>query len=309
MIIFRKKQNKPLYDLAICFDPLSFLHVFSLKRFFSVKKIIYYNVDYSKNRFYNSIINFIYQKINIFSYEKCDYFFYISKLYLDDIDPFNKIKTAGNIFKLTHTIKPLIKKERAKKIPNSIIFAGTLNENIEFNDLMAALKEMKDDGKQFVFDIYGRGTQEKNIASLIAKFKLNTHVRLKGIVRYSDLTSKIIPRYMIGVSLYKVAKSDNEPDFIFNADNLTTKMVEYIGRGLPIVSTIPYRYLDIIEKKKFGFLADNQLKWQEAIQKLFTDNRLYKQYSNNALLFSRNYDEEKVITPVLEIIFNNNEKT
>ena len=55
---------------------------------------------------------------------------------------------------------------------------------------------------------------------------------------------------------------------------------------------------------KFGFLVDSPKKWCEAIKKLLLDKKFYKIYSSNALNFAKNYDEEKVLTPVFNKIFS-----
>jgi glycosyltransferase involved in cell wall biosynthesis len=90
---------------------------------------------------------------------------------------------------------------------------------------------------------------------------------------------------------------------MFQGTELTTKIVEYIGSGLPVVTTRLYGAFDIIEKNKFGFLVHSSKEWYMAIKKLLLDKNFYKIYSVNALNFAKNYDEEKVLTPVFDKIF------
>lgn len=296
-----KTKYQKEFDLAICFDPLAFWHTYFLKRFLSIHKIIYFNVDFSAQRFSNILMDSIYQKTNLFAYKKSDYFFSITKTFIDKIDPKNEYKTKDKVFIMKHTIDMNIKRKEKTKKNNSIAFVGTLDGYTNFDDLIQALKLLKRDGVQFLFDIYGYGDQEEILKTKIQDSALVKEVKFKGLVGHDKLIKFILTKYRIGVCPYVDKFNNSGSDYLYNATDLTTKIVDYIGSGLPVISTKISPAFEVIEKNKFGFLVKNTREWYEVLRKLLTDKNLYRQYHLNAINFAKkHYDEDKFIGPIIE---------
>lgn len=296
-------RNQIKFDLAICFDPLSFFYAFLFGRYLKIEKIVYFNVDFSTRRFKNKIINYIYLSLNKFAFSECDYFFSLTRAFIEKIDPANKY--VDKVFLLRHTIDiDGINKNisNVTKKPNSIIYAGSLSHAIGFVNLIKALELIKKEDIDFIFDIYGDGPQKENLLTLIKNSSINNLVNFKGVVKNEILLKQILPKYKIGVCPYFNRKNSYESDHMFTGTDLSTKMVEYIGCGLPIVTTRLYSAFDLIEEKKFGFLVSSSRDWYIAIKKLLTNKILYKKYSNNTLKFATNYGEEEVLTPIFDKI-------
>lgn len=288
-------------DLAICFDSLSFIHIFMLKFLFHVNKIVFYNIDYSRKRFRNRVMNFIYQKISLFSYKKCDYFFSLYDTFIKEVDPKGicayknyLVKTTVN----THSINI-----RLKKYKNSLIYAGVLDYgSVDFRPLLAALKKLKQEGSKFRFDIYGKTEPKSELRKDIARLKLEKFVFLKGVVENKILIEKILPQYKVGICPYVTKRNSFTPDHVFLGSDLTAKLVDYIAAGLPIITTRINDAFDMIEENKFGFLVGTTEDWYKKIKELFTSQAIYNLYRNNALKSAKNYDERKVLGPIFKKI-------
>lgn len=288
-------------DLAICFDSLSFLHIYILKSIFNVNKIVFYNIDHSQKRFNNILMNFIYQKINLFSYKKCDYFFSLYDTFVREIDSDKKYTYKNFIVKSTVNTSTI--NTRLKKYKNSIVYAGVLDYNsVNFDPLLAALKKLNEDGNEFRFDIYGKEGANSELRKKIAKLHLEKFVFLKGVAENKILIEDILPRYKIGVCPYVTKKDSTAPDHVFLGSDLTAKLVDYIASGLPIVTTKINDSFARIEKNRFGFLVITAEDWYIAIKKLLEDKNLYAEYRSNALKFAKNYDERKVLDPIFKKI-------
>lgn len=288
-------------NLAICFDSLSFIHIFMLKFLFHVNKIVFYNIDYSRKRFSNRVMNFIYQKINLFSYKKCDYFFSLYDTFIKEVDPEGTCAYKNYLVKTTVNTRSI--NIRLKKYKNSLIYAGVLDYgSVNFDPLLAALKRLKEDGSEFRFDIYGKEGAKGKLRENIARFQLTEFVFLKGVVENKMLIEGILPRYKVGVCPYVTRRDSFAPDHVFLGSDLTAKLVDYIAAGLPIVTTSINDAFDMIEKNKFGFLVSTAEDWYIAIKKLFINQTLYAVYRNNALKFAKNYDERKVLDPIFKKI-------
>lgn len=301
---FRKLKEKTTnIDLAICFDPLCFLHVYIFKKLLRIKKVVYHNLDYSKKRFQNPLLNFIYQNINIFAYRKCDYFFCITKKFTGDLDP-KGIYDHKNFY-IRHTAPTKKVKELPTKKMPSIVFAGTIGYNVNFNPVFEALQKIKQENIPFVLDIYGDDRKKGMLLNKVKQLGLQKYVSMKGIVDNKRLVDEILPYYRIGICPYVTKKPENSPDHAFLGTDLTLKLVEYIATGLPIITTRLFQAFDIIETKKVGFLVSTSQGWYTAIKNLLEDETLYRKYRANAVGLAKNYDENKVLNPIFKKILTN----
>lgn len=291
------------FNIAICFDPLCFFHLYFLRRFFRIKKIVYYNVDYSKNRYTNPILNFIYQKMNLFAYRKCDYFFSINRRFIEDLDPTEKFIYKN--FSITHLTKLSDKNSIRSKKKNSIVYAGTTTYTIDFDPLFTALKRLTDEGVNFVFDIYGND-RENILKTKIIKLHLEKNVFLKGVIENKKLTQEILPKYLLGVAPYVTKRNISFPDHAGLGTDLSLKLVEYIAAGLPVVTTRPHAMFDLIVKNKFGYLVKDTHDWYKAILSLLQNKKIYQYYKKNALQYAKNYNEEKILKPIFDKLLAEN---
>ncbi|RJQ38240.1 glycosyltransferase family 1 protein [Candidatus Microgenomates bacterium] len=288
-------------DLAICFDPLSFFHTYILKHFLKIKKIVYYNIDYSRTRFGNKFLNRIYRTINIFAYKRCDYFFSLTKKFIEDTDPEEKFDYKNYFVKNLVDTKGINLK--ANKIKNSIVYAGSINWNMDFNSLFIALKKLKDENINFILDIYGGEKPDNNFLKTIKRLNLQKNIFLRGAVDNKELTEKILPKYNIGVSPYMTKNNPLAHDHMLWGNDLSAKLVEYLAAGLPTITT-KNDFFSSIEKNKLGFLVENSEEWYKNLKKLLKNKTLYKKYQNNALKYSKNYDQEKILNPIFKKILN-----
>lgn len=294
-----KFKKRPSVDLIISFDPLSFLNSYLFRWIIRSKKIIYLNLDYSKKRFSNRIINFIYNRINVFAYVKSDYFFSLSTAIVNDMDP-KGIYEYKNIL-MKHTVSIINNKTKKKK--NSLIYAGSITTGMSFEPLLLGIKKYKNENGKCTLDIYGEENDQGKLQQMIISYGLTENVILKGPVDMSILITEIIPRYQIGVAVYKTTQDKSAPDYLFTGIDLTAKIVDYISAGLPVITPRLNSGFDCIESKKFGFLVRNDSDWLSTIKSLLVNRKLYLQYSSNATHYAHNYDEEKVFKPIFKKVF------
>lgn len=293
-------RDKKAFDLAIAFDPLSFVDLYLFRSIYNVKKIVYYNLDYSKKRFSNPLMDFIYKQINLFAFRHCDYFFSVAKMFLIDIDP--KKKYANKTFIVKHPVETGLINFGKIRRREHLVYVGSIGINVDFSRLFLALNRLKKEGIIFHLDIYGGGFGKKSLEDDVNRMKLSKLVSFKGTVDNAILVRNILPSYGIGVCPYVMKKNNKEVDYMYNGNDLTAKLVEYIAAGLPIVATKLYDAFDMIPKENFGFLVETEEEWHKTLKTLITDGSLQEKYRANALRFARKYDEEEVITPIFKKI-------
>lgn len=291
--------ERHLVDLAICGDPLSFIHLYLFRKKYRIKKIVYFNVDFSLHRYQNLFMNTIYQQMNKFAYERSDFFMCLTPYFSKHVDPHGRFSYKNYV--LTHWINTEgIKTVKRKE--DSIIFAGNITKGLNFDDLLKALEQLKKHKINFHLDIYAGGPETENVKIKVKKSKLNDKITFKGIEENTKLTTQILPQYKIGICPYIMKDNITHSDHMFQAVSLTTKMVEYIAAGLPIVTTPLTKAFDVIESNKLGYLVNTEEQWYTRIKELLTDKKKYKIYSSNAVTFAQKFDEESVLQPILNKI-------
>lgn len=301
VIWYKYFKIAPKIDLAICFDSLAYFHTFLWKKILRIDKIVYYNVDYSKKRFSNFFMNTIYQAITKFSYITCDYFFSFSNKFLEEIDPLGKYSSKHVFLKPIIDLKSI--KRGIKKNPGSLVYIGALDYGTtDFQPMLEALKRLKEENIIFRLDIYSKVKPNSPIRNAIKKFLLEDNIFFRGTVDNQTLSQKILPQYTIGVAPYATKSSSSSPDHAFMNKDLTGRLVEYIGAGLPIISTQITDAFRIIDEHKIGFSVVSSQDWYHAIKTLLTNRAVYKKFRNNAVAFAKNYDADMLLTPVFRKI-------
>lgn len=297
-------KNPQKIDLAICFDSLAYFHTYLLKKLLGIEKIVYYNVDYSKKRFSNVIMNFIYHKITRFSYYTCDYFFSFNNKFIEEIDPAGKYSYKQINLKPLILLRPLPK---LKKIPYSLIYIGAIDyRTTDFEPMFLALGRLRKENIAFRLDIYSNISSTSPIHDFIKKLSLEKNIFFKGTVDNITLTEKILPRYYIGVAPYATKDNPSSPDHAFMNKDLTGRVVEFIGAGLPVVGTRIIDEFRMIDNNKFGFSVISVNDWYRALKTLLKNEALYKDYSKNAYSFAKNYDASILLKPIFSKILQEN---
>ncbi len=272
-----------------------------LKRFLRIKKIVYYNVDFSTKRFSQTLLNSVYQAFNHFAVRACDYCLCLTENFITSLDPDGRFRKKIFLIRHVSNVDVLDPDTEKSKKNNSIIYIGTLSNTVDFHDLLLAVKRISEKKiKDVSLDVYGSGTNIDAVQEQIRKLGCQHIVRLRGIVPRETLLRSALPRYSIGVAPYILTGKAGSPDHLFQGSDLTTKVVDYISCGLPVVSTPLYRAFSVIETGSFGYLVRTADEWERALTALLTDTDLRNRYSRNALWYARNYHPDIVLGPVLE---------
>jgi len=293
-------RDRKAIDLAIAFDPLSFIDIYLFRSIYNVKKIVYYNLDYSKKRFPNPLMNFIYKQINLFAFKHCDYFLAVVKMFLEDLDPSGKY--AKKTFIVNHPVETSLINFETIRRGEYLVYVGSIGNNVDFSRLLSALDSLRKEKITFHLDIYGDGYGKKSLEDEVDRMKLSKLVSFKGTVDNEILVRNILPSYGIGVCPYILKKMNKGLDYMYTGNDLTAKLVEYVAAGLPIVTTKLHEAFDVIPKEKIGYLVETKDEWYKALYSLITDRNLQGKYSTNAIRFAKKYDEEEIITPIFKKI-------
>ena len=242
-------------------------------------------------------MNWIYQCVNRFAYHRCDYFLYLTIHFLKHVDPEGRYTHKALPLKQMVDIASIHRD--VQRAPNAFVFAGSLGYTVEFKALFSALTRLVNEGIIFRFDIYGSGSLLELLRAQIETLQLQRYVHIKGVVDHEILVQSVLPAYRFGVSPYRTDRAGTHFDHMFYGTDLSSKLVEYIAAGLPIITTRLHDAFEMIETHRFGFLVNTPEEWYCAIKTLLFDGEYYEEYHMNAVRFSQRYDVERVLLPLL----------
>lgn len=162
-----------------------------------------------------------------------------------------------------------------KRKSNTILSVGRLVEKKGFNDLLHALKILKEKSIDFECFVAGSGPEQENLITLMEELQLQKDVTFIGSKTSDEVIS--LMREATVFCLPCVISKDN------NIDALPTVLLEALAVGLPSVSTSISGIPEIIQHEHNGLLSEqknpNQL--AEMLEKLLLSEKLRVMYALN----------------------------
>jgi glycosyltransferase involved in cell wall biosynthesis len=238
-----KKEIKKKYLDTILISNIHYANVISLISCFGLKKL---KVILTERTSLSELII----KTNFNSYIKnrvifilAKFLYPLSKLIItNSIYEKNFIKKYFRLKKIVCIHPPSISKIKknlnvnVKYIKNKIIYVGRLSKEKNVTTIIEALALVVKKYK-FIFEIYGKGNEKKQIQKLIKKYKLRKYVFFKGHVIDED---KIFNKALLFV---------NASDF----EGLSSALVQSINYNVfPICSSSPGGNIEAINYGKLG---------------------------------------------------------
>ena len=285
------------FDLCVALDNLNTVSVLPFKKVGIIKKLVFYTIDYNPKRFENKTLNSIYHFIDRLACYHSDKIWILSEKMITarKKNGVNPKKTAPSI-----DLPMGANLERIKILPLSkikrkqIVYAGYLLEKQGVQLIIESMPKIISLVSDAKFVIIGQGEFEKPLKALVRKLKLERHVEFKGFIKTHEGVEKILCQSAIGIAPYV----DDPDNFTRYTDPGKPKL--YLGTGLPVVITDVPAIARIIQQKKAGFITKYDSEdLAKKIIKLLSDDSLYKKYRSNALILSKDYDTNTLITKAL----------
>ncbi len=176
-----------------------------------------------------------------------------------------------------------IVQNKASQKKLKIITISRLLKRKNIDMILNALKDMK---KDFEYNIYGAGNQEKRLKSLVKKYGLDNKVIFHGAINHDLIWEKL----------------DKNDIFILPSEDETFGLcyLEAMARGLITIAKKNESMDNIIQNAKNGFLVENSNDIKDVLENLTEDKK--QEIINNTLKNIRNFEKEKVISDYIENI-------
>lgn len=278
-------------DTVIAIDPLN-AFVFAFLRYIKNFTLVYYTVDYSENRFDNTLLNKVYALLDSFALSRCDQNWCVSQRIVEKriADGTDEKKVA---FVPNTPVLPFAPKTQDENHKHKLIYVGRIDNNMHLIQLLDAVKLLRKDTKNITLDLVGGGSLKAKILDYIAQHKLKACVTYHGPLKNEEVI-ELIQKSGIGIALYDGGNNWNR-----YGDSMKIREYQYVG--LPVITTtIPSNSIEVV-KTKCGFVLDEQqLTSQEIVKAVEKIHKDYARYSAQTLKLVKKRDKATILRRLLK---------
>lgn len=130
------------------------------------------------------------------------------------------------------------------------IFTGNVGEAQDFDSLVSAVKNLKNESLNFIFYIIGEGRDLERIKRIVEDSSLTTHIKFLG---RHDIVH--MPHFWNAADVLYVSLKDSE---VFNM-TIPAKIQNYMQTGVPILGMIGGETKKIIESSRCGLVSNSSI--------------------------------------------------
>jgi len=295
--IFFVILSKSRFDICVACENLSFISIFLFRKIGVIKRIVYYTIDYTDERFPNAFMNFLYHKLDQLSCKISDINWVVTKQQIEARKKRLNFKTSSSfrIVPIGYDLEEF-NKTPAKKISSyQLAYAGAFLEQAGVQLAIKALPFLKTRYPKIKLLIMGSGSYEQKLKDLISRLKISRYVKFLGHVEdFFDLVS-----FLKGSTIGLAPFLPIHGSVSFNADSSKIKL--YLACGLPVITTEVTTISPILRKYKAGVSINaDEKSLAKAVDYLFKNKQNYKEYRRKTILLSKKYD----INNILDKAFN-----
>lgn len=292
--------SKTKFDLCVALDNLNTVSMIPFRKIGLIKKLAFYTIDYNPLRFGNKTLNNIYHFLDKLACYYADAIWVLSK----KMDIARKKNGVDAKRMAPSILLPMgANLERIKVLPfekiqrYQIVYAGFLMEKQGVQLAIRSLPYVIKKIPYIKFVIIGQGEYGKSLKQLTKELNMTDYIEFKGFIKNHREVEKILCKSALAVAPYV----DSPDNYTRYTDPGKPKL--YLGCGLPVVITDVPQIAHIIQSKKAGITVDYETNsFANAIIKLLSDDIQYKQFRQNAINLSKNYNTNTLIANALEKI-------
>lgn len=279
-----------LWDIFFGVDNIGVLVALFLKKLGKVKKVVYHTIDYYPNRFQNKFLNWLYFQFDKICVKYADETWNVGLVMAEARERKMGMKMAQYnrqyLVPMCVWVDKVQRKSFDKINKRKIVYRGSL-VNIQGVDLIIkAMPVIIKAIRGTVLEIYGDGVERKNLERLVNRLKVSRQVKFHGWIRDREELEKLMSDGALGVATFNTKILD---DTVKNAD--PSKIKDYTLMGMPVITTRALSTFEEIEKFRCGIVINYEVKdLARAVIKLLSDNKLLKEYRQNALRYIKQYD-------------------
>jgi glycosyltransferase involved in cell wall biosynthesis len=269
-------------DLFIGCDPLNSFAGVLMKKFGKVKKLVFYSIDWSENRFSNTVFNRIYYALDKYCLKNCDKNWCVAQNLIE-----LRMKQGADISKIT--LVPVGLKRNnppdGKHDKFILVFLGAMERTKGIELVINSWEKIHQEIPNCILKIIGKTPKGAKKVPYEEILSQKTNVYVLGVLSHDDVLTTI-QNYGIGLAPY----SDDKNSVTRFAD--PSRIKDYLATGLPVITTrIPSISKEIFDYNA-GIIIDNSsTSLIKAIRKI-QDN--YTHYSYGSSILAKKYEWKNI---------------
>lgn len=270
-----------------------------LKKLGKVDEVILFTIDFTKNRFKNPILNFLYYYFDKTCLENCKIIWNLSAKMAEGRDEYFQKKEGE--FKPQIVVPLGIWFDRIPKLEFKdkerfrMVFMGHLIEKQGMDLVIESLPKIIKKIPKVQLVIIGTGAHEENLKKLTRKLKLEKYVKFLGYIQNHEDVEKEIAKSVLAIAMYKL----DPESFTYFAD--PGKIKNYLAAGTPVILTNVPPIAKDIQKAECAIISDYKIDdFTKAVVDILSNEQKLKKYIKNSFQFAKKFDWNKIFSEALE---------
>jgi len=268
------------FDLYVGADSLGAFTGLLLRRAGVVRKVIFYVLDYNPRRFGN-ILDAVYHVLFLTSARLADCIWNCSGRIQKLLKGFGA--EDGKNLLVPHGFYPH-RKRSSLKPSGRLVYVGHLTEFCGMDLVIQALPKVVKSFPYVRLYVIGYGPAETELKERVRDLGLENYVEFLGKKAHEDVV-EFLPTCDVGLATYMEPEywtSVPKQGYCFLDSGI--KIIEYLGSGLPVITTHLPAISSRIEEAPAGMVVDyDSTALAEAIKKLIADPDFFERCRTNAL--------------------------
>lgn len=283
-------KYKGKYDVFFGVDNINVLVGLFLRKIGLVKRVVYHVIDYHPTRFKNKILNWLYFQFDKICVKFADETWNVNPIMAEARE--KKMGMKREIYDRQYSVPMCVWVYKVKRKPfnkinkNKIIYRGSLVDVLGIDLIIKAMPQIIKVIPDAILEIFGDGVERKTLEELTKRLNMNDHVKFYGWIRDRGELERLMSDGAVAVAAFNTNILDER---VRNSD--PSKIKDYTLMGMPVIITRALSTFEEIEKFRCGIVINYEVKdLAKAVIKLLSDNKLLKEYRQNALRYIEQYD-------------------
>ncbi len=273
-------------QLLVAVNPLNALAGLFIRKKGFCEKLLFISADYTKKRFGNFLLDWVYCFLDKYVSLHADMTGSVSTR-IQKIRKDFGLSDKKNYFFPNTPPKSVFQKKCTQDGKSSekkliLISVGSLSQQLSYYTMFDAIKELRKDYPDIVLKIIGGGEKEDEYKKYVAKNFLQDNVVFLGRLPHSTVMENMSDA-SIGLALYS-----GKWNFNYFGDSM--KVREYVGFGLPVITTDTHSTVDDIRFFKAGIIVEDTTESLIRAIKHILFSGEYASYSERAMRMFREYE-------------------
>lgn len=282
---YQKIKKEKKLDIAIgmnCFDTLPLI----LLRKNRIKKIVFFGTDFSRKRFSNKILNFVYVVIDRYCAKKSDFVCCNTQRTINQ-----RINEGINSEKIIYTPNGVflnkIKVGEKKNYDRKLVYVGHVSKEHGLENLIRLVIKTK-----LVLDVIGDGPDLENLK----KKYFDERVKFLGRKSHNEVL-----KYLVDFRGFGVAPYNRISDWTYYCDPV--KIKEYLAFGIPIIISDVPEISERIKNEKLGYVFKNKEELRTILKQIkMLKGNYYQEMVKRISKIRINFDLNKIYKNMVDTI-------